>query len=278
MHLRQNQPRSKKIHVGIDLGTTYTAAAYAVVNEHQIWTGFQRPQIITIETWPDGGKFRGGQPIKNVPTVLLYKKGEQQATAWGWSALHKIKKSKGKYKRRANIAERFKLLLSRGEDASSIRQDLKARYLVDGRTKATDLLVDFLRPLREHVMGDIQKEECGDEFSMENWSYLWTFSVPADWSPEARRLMQKAVRDSGFLGIIKLISEPEASALYILETRAKTKDQLGLENAAVVGDLGGGTIDAATYQIASFDPLSLGALARINGECKSERQADAHLS
>jgi molecular chaperone DnaK (HSP70) len=211
----------KILHVTVDFGTTFTAAAYAI--DHRNGRPFDTTNIRIVSKYPDGDE-REKREVSEVPTELLYKHGEKRAQACGWEARSLVKNSKDSHTLRSTYATRFKLLLSQKDNSRHVREDLERRILSDGRSP-TDLIVDFLTPLRKHILSFIQNTE-DDEEEFTKWTRLWTFTVPADWGPPARRQMLKAAEEAGFDGVVKLISEPEAAALYILEKRVEDRKKL----------------------------------------------------
>ena len=222
---------SKTVHIVVDFGTTFTAAAYAI--DHGNGEAFNTANIRVISKWPNGTAWNG-RDVLDVPTELLYSNGQKKAIAWGWEARNLVKRSKEAHKLKKNYATRFKLLLSQKDNTKAIRQDLEQRILLGGRS-ALDLIVDFLTPLRKHILNFIQTAEDEEE-EFRKWALQWTLTVPADWSPQARRQMKEAAYRAGFEGAIKLISEPEAAALYIMEKRAEEKKKLTVRGKeSVVG-------------------------------------------
>jgi molecular chaperone DnaK (HSP70) len=211
----------KILHATIDLGTTFTAAAYAI--DHRNGRAFDTTNIRIVSKYPSGDEWEKRE-VSEVPTELLYKHGEKRAQAWGWEARSLVKNSKDSCTLRSTYATRFKLLLSQKDNSKHVREDLEKRILSGGRSP-TDLIVDFLTPLRKHILGFIQNAE-DDEEEFAKWIHRWTFTVPADWGPLARRQMLKAAEEAGFDGVVKLISEPEAAALYILEKRVEDRKKL----------------------------------------------------
>ena len=218
----QSSNLTKTVHIAVDFGTTFSAAAYAI--DHGTRKSFDTRDIQIITQYPDGEESDNDK--NEVPTELLYKEGEKHPCAWGWSARSILKNSQFPHRLRPYFASRFKLLLSTKDDKKDIREELEHRFTSDGRVPL-DLIVDFLAPFRVHILQYIQRKE-DDEAEFLRWRQKWTFTVPADWTPYARRKMLDAVRAAGFEGDLKLISEPEAAALYILEKRAEERKKLSV--------------------------------------------------
>lgn len=205
--------QKKELHIAVDFGNTFSGAAYAVVNPGVREATLEDIRI--VGGYPDAE----GEIVRDVfelPTEILLRDGE--TTLYGWEARteHKDRPLRNP---NSKFVTRFKLLLCQSPKGKDIRAKLQRDVLRDGRT-AVDLIVDFLKPFRLHILEYIQTRENHDG-TFNRWDQLWTFSVPADWTPLARRQMKEAVHRAGFEGKIKLISEPEAAALYVLESNEK---------------------------------------------------------
>jgi molecular chaperone DnaK (HSP70) len=225
---RTSAPR-KTVHIAVDFGTTFASAAYAI--DHGNDRAFNTSAIEIIGKYPNGTAWNG-RDVNDVPSELLYRDGQKAASGWAWEARNLVKQSKESHKFKKNYATRFKLLLSLKDNTKAIREDLQQRILVEGRS-AVDLIVDFLTPLRKHILNFIQNAE-DEEAEFKKWTLRWTFTVPADWGPHARRQMKEAAQKAGFEGVMKLISEPEAAALYILEKRAEERKKLTVREEGIV--------------------------------------------
>ena len=83
----------------------------------------------------------------------------------------------------------------------------------------------------------------------------FVLTVPAVWSDSAKDATLKAAEQAG-LGNrheLKLISEPEAAAVYTL--KAIQPNHLKIGDNFVVCDAGGGTVDLIAYKITRLNPL-----------------------
>jgi molecular chaperone DnaK (HSP70) len=207
------------LHVGVDFGTTFSAAGYIYENVDQVERLIR--DINAVTKYPAGERY-SAKDANAVPTLVAYRIGQKEPVAWGWDALWHYKRKKADL----ILASRFKLLLAEKDNSKNIRQKLREKLLRDGRTQM-DVFLDFLRPLREHILKYIQTTEEGAQ-DFATWEHRWTLTVPADWSPTARRFMLEAAEMAGFSGTVKLISEPEAAALYILEQRAQNGKPLSV--------------------------------------------------
>jgi molecular chaperone DnaK (HSP70) len=73
-------PKTHSIVVGIDFGTTYSAAAFAVTTSPD--------HIELIRGWPTKGALVGTQ----VPTEIAYEEGDTSAYSWGYDITPKQKR------------------------------------------------------------------------------------------------------------------------------------------------------------------------------------------
>ena len=221
MVLRPNRSATplKTLHIAADFGTTFSASAYA--KDFSSGQTFSLNHIKAVTGWPDGDIWHG-RDVTEVPTELVYEEGKRHPVAWGWEARNMMRETWRSSKLRTYHLVRFKLLLSRKDDSKNERREILEILARDGRS-VIDVIVDFLTPFREHILKHIQRGmEDDDEY--QSWAHQWTLSVPADWTPLARRQMLEAAEQAGFNGVVKLISEPEASGLYMIET--EVDDQL----------------------------------------------------
>ena len=82
-----------------------------------------------------------------------------------------------------------------------------------------DVVADFLTGVKDHVFDSIEKSVGQRLFRTLSVDVVIT--VPAVWSDRAKELTFKAVSKAGFdsqNGTIKMVTEPEAAAIYTLKT------------------------------------------------------------
>ncbi|KAF2137801.1 uncharacterized protein K452DRAFT_312172 [Aplosporella prunicola CBS 121167] len=188
-------------------------------------TNADEPEIITA--WPGGGN----RTSDKIPQ-------------------HKAKLSK------------FKLLLDESQDdRRQCAQEAKA--LMDNLEKsAVDVSADFLRAIFR-----VAKQQLERRYSLEfveSSTLQAILTVPAVWSDKAKDATLKAANRAG-LGKYELtmLSEPEAAALYTL--RSIRPNDMMVDDAFVVCDAGGGTVDLITYRIKAVDPLELAEVVPGSG-------------
>ncbi|KAM0128669.1 hypothetical protein ACHAO1_008896 [Botrytis cinerea] len=216
-----------QIVIALDFGTTFSGIAYALAIK-------DKPDIVTILNWP--GLEGHSQP--KVPTVICYDPENASGFTWG-AQNHKREVIRG-----------MKLLLDPAQNmpvylpASGTNNDLK----VLGKS-ALDIAADFIGAIYKHAMTVIEGEIPKGYLDMCQKQFI--LSVPAVWSDKAKDLTLKAAKRAK-IHPVTLIKEPEAAALYTLQT---LKDQaLAVGDAFIICDAGGGTVDLISYEITQLTP------------------------
>ncbi|WP_051393746.1 Hsp70 family protein [Glycomyces arizonensis] len=90
-----------------------------------------------------------------------------------------------------------------------------------------------------------------------------TITVPAEWGPARRRVVEDAATRSG-LGPVRLVPEPVAAATYFAEA---LKRRIGIGSSIVVYDLGAGTFDASVVRRTAhgFETVALDGRSDLGG-------------
>jgi molecular chaperone DnaK (HSP70) len=112
---------------------------------------------------------------------------------------------------------------------------------------------DYLTQIHKHTMDTLTKRYGETFMSMTKVQFVLT--VPAVWSDAAKDATLKAAEKAGMgdKGDLKLISEPEAAAVYTL--KAIQPNHLKIGDNFIVCDAGGGTVDLIAYKITQLNPL-----------------------
>ncbi|KAL8831907.1 MAG: hypothetical protein Q9170_005100 [Blastenia crenularia] len=214
---------SHNVIVGIDFGTTYTAAAWADTSN--------RSQIEIIKNWPTAGPVVGSQ----VPSEICYDQGGRERVSWGYN----IKPQSDKIKW-------FKLGLEIGQDMLTLPFDLTP----------AEVICDYLSAVRKHVINTLDRRiRRGSGQSVD---VTFAVTVPAIWSDAARENFRQATVNAGMgrMSPPRVFSEPECAAIYTLKDLDDISS-LHLNDHVLVCDAGGGTVDIITYEVASILPLSI---------------------
>ncbi|KAH0543127.1 hypothetical protein FGG08_002553 [Glutinoglossum americanum] len=136
------------------------------------------------------------------------------------------------------------------------RFSLKAERLPPNRT-ITEGITKYLKALRERAR-DCMALTWGEEF-VNGMPIEHILTVPAIWSDRAKAQTLYCATEAGLVGAggrgPRLISEPEAAALYTFTTVPSSKLRPG--EVFLVCDAGGGTVDLTTYEIIKNNPLEV---------------------
>lgn len=114
-----------------------------------------------------------------------------------------------------------------------------------------DLVVDYLSGLRDHIFSNF-KRQIGSSFDGKDAEFVIT--VPAIWSDLEKMKTLSCAEKAYFGGAseIRVISEPEAAAMYSLHTPGLHGLKSG--DTVVLCDAGGGTVDLITFSIVELEP------------------------
>ncbi|KIY01242.1 uncharacterized protein Z520_02794 [Fonsecaea multimorphosa CBS 102226] len=125
----------------------------------------------------------------------------------------------------------------------------------------TEVASDYMRVMFQHAIEEIESNTLNPEF-LNSFTKQYVLTVPGVWSDKAKDMTLKAATMAG-ISPVELITEPEAGALYTL---ASMKRQgLQLDDAILICDAGGGTVDLISYEILSLKPFEVKALTKPSG-------------
>lgn len=112
---------------------------------------------------------------------------------------------------------------------------------------------DYLSQIYKHTMEALTRRYGETFISLTKVEFVLT--VPAVWSDSAKDATLKAAEQAGMgkRHELKLISEPEAAAVYTL--KAIQPNHLKVGDNFIVCDAGGGTVDLIAYKITQLFPL-----------------------
>ncbi|KAA6410639.1 MAG: hypothetical protein FRX48_06062 [Lasallia pustulata] len=239
----------RKILMAVDFGTTFSGLA---------WSQTRKPEIQTpIIRWPDAvsGGLEGISSDK-VPTELKY---DGQNYKWGFE----IGDTGQRYKW-------FKLDLDSSQDRSLFSMGTKlpdTQALPPGYSVSSEKLVtDYLTALRKHA-----EQVLGYYFpqsALRSTPIEFIITVPAVWSDAAQLKTRVCAQLAGMgsASEIRIISEPEAAAIYALD--AMDPHELNIGDTFVLCDAGGGTVDLISYTVSALKPiLEIDEAAPGTGAC-----------
>lgn len=130
--------------------------------------------------------------------------------------------------------------------------ELKTALRRSGKDAET-VVTDYLTELWKHAKATLGRRYGG--FFLENTTLDIILTVPAVWSDAAKDATLRCAKRAGMGGQLKLISEPEAAAVYTLKSIQPNHLRVG--NNFIVCDAGGGTVDLISYEIKQTDPLRI---------------------
>lgn len=239
-----------RLVVGVDFGTTYSgvAAAYSATPD----------DIDIIKTWPGGN----GITSDKVPTEIAY---EPVPSASEPSPISPIDgpadalPSKNirwgfQFKPEETRLRCIKLFLDRNQKLPHFVSPLEtAAQLRKCDRTVMDAVSDYLTRIYEHTMETLNRR-YGESF-VSSTKVEFVLTVPAVWSDAAKNATLQAAERAGMGSRheLKLISEPEAAAVYTLKTVQPSGLKLG--DNYIVCDAGGGTVDLIAYRITQLYPL-----------------------
>ncbi|KAG0644000.1 hypothetical protein HOY80DRAFT_1031541 [Tuber brumale] len=246
-----------RLVIGVDFGTTYSGVA-------AVYSGTP-DDIEVIKTWPGGN----GITSDKVPTELSYtplpsrtpsgaglpqppvphEGGGSDPVTYKWG----FQPSANNPRLRC-----LKLFLDRSQTLPPYISPLETAGMLRGVGKTIiHAVTDYLSALYAHTI-DTLTRRYGESF-MAGTPLEWVLTVPAVWSDAAKNATRRAAEGAGMGGPdgkgIRLISEPEAAAVYTL--KAIQPNNLSVGDNFVVCDAGGGTVDLISYEITSVSPSLL---------------------
>ncbi|KAI0835970.1 hypothetical protein F5Y06DRAFT_288785 [Hypoxylon sp. FL0890] len=228
---RPNNGSKRRIVVGIDFGTTFSAIAWAETE------GELKRRIID---WSRSRISTGIVCPHKVPTQLRYS-GDGHFE-WGYQIPYDAQPQ--------DILSLFKLGLEPDKFRSSIDSIGKALNFDNVDQKITDYLTGLLGHFRDVVVDQITSD------TFQNTPMQFVLTVPAIWSDRAKQRTIEAFERVPNLPkdhSTTLLSEPEAAAIAALQEI--NHHDLKVNDSIIIVDAGGGTVDLITYTITSLHPV-----------------------
>jgi hypothetical protein len=140
--------------------------------------------------------------------------------------------------------------------------DMQEQLTKSGKTAAT-AVSDYLRELFKHAKETLVRRY--GEYFVKSTRIEIVLTVPAIWTDAAKEATLDAAMNAGMGSNIRMISEPEAAAVYTLQ--AIQPNCLRVGDNFVVCDAGGGTVDLISYEVKSVTPLRVEESVRGTGAC-----------
>ncbi|KAF5350110.1 hypothetical protein D9756_009101 [Leucocoprinus leucothites] len=279
--LRPYTGKHEKLILSIDIGTTFSAASYCILQPRRV------PDLEIISSWP-------GQvvPDSKVPSIVYYnQRGER--IAWGAETSDPDVKAVASEQNWVRV-EWFKLSLKPAHlplvspsspDNPPMIPTLPLPTFVTTRRVYTD----FLAAMLEHIRMEFCKTHSSGS---ELWQKLYptmdvVFTIPSGWEMKQQYEICAAAVDAGFMGPviwgtkealgadiavvratkrellmneatqrIRFVSEPEAAIVYAADS-GYISSWLQVGQDVILCDAGGGTIDITAYTVVKTRPLAL---------------------
>ncbi|KAG9958288.1 actin-like ATPase domain-containing protein, partial [Aureobasidium melanogenum] len=237
-----------RLVVGIDFGTTWSAVAFT-------YSGNPEPadEIAIVKNWPGSNNISSDK----VPSELAYVPASDDFEmvdsdgsrtfniVWGLQ----LKPDQSRLRcLKLRLDPRQKL------PAYVSSKDLDDQ-LIDCGKSAEEAIADYLSLIFAKA-----KEELVRRFGPQMVSSTpieINLTVPAIWSDAAKDATLRAAEKAGMGSDLRMISEPEAAAIYALTSMVQDSNMLQVGDNFIVCDAGGGTVDLISYEIRSRSPLSL---------------------
>ncbi|KEY71213.1 hypothetical protein S7711_02323 [Stachybotrys chartarum IBT 7711] len=245
--LRASEPSTwqsdEKLIISLDFGTTYSGIGFCFANQ-------RNSQVAAVMNWPGAS----GESVPKIPTLINYHSDSPRGTSFSWGA---------SVDRKLDNIVGVKLLLDPKQElplylpTGNIKQDLKKLP-----KPPVDVAADFIGAIYKHALTEISKEVLDGYMDICQKDFV--ISVPAVWSDAAKdaTLQASAAKKAG-LYPVTLIKEPEAAALYTLHALDFV---LAPDDAFIICDAGGGTVDLISYEVEQVIPqLKLKELVPGNG-------------
>ncbi|OJJ67906.1 hypothetical protein ASPBRDRAFT_199609 [Aspergillus brasiliensis CBS 101740] len=236
-----------RIIIGLDFGTTYSGVAWALSDCSD------KPEVIT--SWPGGGN----RTTPKVPSTMMIKCGGR--VLWGYQTNYLV----------GDNIRGMKLLLDEPQNPEYVASLIDAGILKKSRIPAVTLTGMYLTELVDHTKKIFQRRfgPAAEEMEMQ-----YVLTVPAIWSDKAKdATLQAALKAKIPQKDITLVSEPEAAALYCLNSIQPNSIQNN--DVVVVCDAGGGTVDLISYCVTTVSPLCLEEVAEGTGDICGSVMLDA---
>lgn len=146
----------------------------------------------------------------------------------------------------------IKLFLDRNQSLPGfVSSDQTVEDLKKHGRNIVDAAADYLAKVNQHSIKTLQQRYGQAFIGSTRIDYILT--VPAMWSERAKNATIVAARRAGMLQNVRLISEPEAAAVYTLKQVKSNGLEIG--SNIIVCDAGGGTVDLISYRLKNTDPI-----------------------
>ena len=142
-----------------------------------------------------------------------------------------------------------------------------------------DVAADYLFHLRKAIRAQLLKV-LGDVYNREERHIRYYLTVPAIWNDAAKAATRAAAVKAGYLrdnndNRLTLITEPEAAALFCSKTGVMN---LKVNDAVLIVDCGGGTVDLIAYEVEEENPFTVAECTAGSGDSSGSTALNRNFS
>ncbi|KAK1756307.1 hypothetical protein QBC47DRAFT_444660 [Echria macrotheca] len=280
--------------IAVDYGTTFTGVSW-VLTEGRDPT---LDNINLVDTWPTAN---ATTKALKVPSMITY--CPNSGSQWGygigdgayvlrWTKLQLETPTRHEaLKRLKHTLEETRLL------AFNVREDLEGAKIPFHLACTTEQIVtEYLTHVARVVEDDIKRHR--DARNLEEFPIDLMITHPAKWQLRARNITFRAVNEAfrsvfprmrDLPGHVRMGTEPEASAQYIMSLAVRTRlgslrrarifmSTNALGECFIIVDAGGGTVDLVSYQVDQSSPnFSVTRITEPAGGPFGSTRVDQHL-
>ncbi|KAJ6515205.1 hypothetical protein C8R47DRAFT_507281 [Mycena vitilis] len=235
---------SRKLIVSIDVGTTFTATSYCLLQPGSV------PKFEEILRWP-----KQATPDAKVPSVLYYDK-QGKARAFGAETEDDDTIMEAEENGWVKV-EWWKLLLRPAH--LPIIRDLVLPPLPKHVT-VDKIFADHLRYIKEQIKAHVTSAygSGGDIWDVLSSTMYVVLTTPNGWEGSQQSRMRQAAIDAGLVDTaggrrVRFVTEAEAAVLYATDS-GSVEDWLVDGGHLIICDCGGGTVDITGYKINAVKP------------------------
>ncbi|KAG9583657.1 actin-like ATPase domain-containing protein, partial [Aureobasidium melanogenum] len=242
--------RGDHLVVGLDFGTTFSGCAFAYSGNLE-----SPDKIEVIRNWPGSNNITS----EKVPTELTYEPASTGAgvkrTAAGEPSLLNDPRWGFQIKLNELPLNYIKLLLDRHQRLPSYvsRQHLAGLPLRCDKS-AEQAVADYLAALFSHAKTRLERRF---PLMVATTQIDIMITVTAVWSDAAKDVTMRAAEKAGMDKNLFIVSEPEAAAIYAMKSIDVQQKLCVAGDNFILCDAGGGTVDLASFEVASVSPLRL---------------------
>ncbi|KAI1080048.1 hypothetical protein F5B20DRAFT_580840 [Whalleya microplaca] len=252
-----------KLIIGLDFGTTFSGASWLYLdNGLPVRPAGVEP--IIVSRWPSGSQ--GYRHCPKTPSKIYYDEETDQPIC-GYEIPNNVEP-----------LQWFKLLLLDHEhlpDHLKISTQIKAaRRIMENIGKSiVQITGDYLRYVWDHVMREIRLQEIRLQepgYAGEETQISVFITVPTTWESYACERLKEAAEVAGITGnhhagtiSLEVVSEQDSALRAVLPDAANMMN-LGVGESFILVDAGGATVDVASYQVDSLQPLVVAK--RVEGD------------